>query len=100
MTAEMPQQIVLLVYSLAIVIPFGQLLRRSALSRWWLLLAFVPVINVVALWVFAYVRWPTDRPRDDETEVSGHKANEVQALIDAIGHTGAVNAQRLRDQEP
>jgi hypothetical protein len=39
-------------------------------------------------------------PRDDETEVSGHKANEVQALIDAIGHTGAVNAQRLRDQEP
>ena len=73
MTAEMTQQIVLLVYSLAIVIPFGQLLRRSGLSRWWLLLAFVPVINVVALWVFAYVRWPTDRPRDDETEVSGHQ---------------------------
>jgi hypothetical protein len=34
MTAEMTQQIVLLVYSLAIVIPFGQLLRRSGFSRW------------------------------------------------------------------
>jgi hypothetical protein len=61
MTTEMAQQIVLLVYSFAIVIPFGQLLRRVGLSRWWLLLAFVPLINVIALWVFAYVRWPKDR---------------------------------------
>jgi hypothetical protein len=99
MTTEMTQEIVLLVYALAIVIPFGQLLRRAGLSRWWLLLAFLPVINVVALWVFAYVRWPKDRPRDDEAKFSGHKANEVQSLIDAIGHARAVTAQR-RDQEP
>ena len=35
-----------------------------------------------------------DRSRDDNDK--RHKANEVQALIDAIGHTGAVNALTRR----
>jgi hypothetical protein len=86
MTPELLQQIVLLAYSLAIVLPFGQLLRRAGLSRWWLLLAFLPVINVIALWIFAYARWPADRSRDDNNK--GNEANDVQALFDAIGHTG------------
>ena len=92
MKTETLQQILALAYSLAILLPFGQLLRRAGFSRWWLVLAFLPVINVIALWIFAYVRWPSDRSGNDKR----HKANEVQALIDAIGHTGAVNALTRR----
>lgn len=36
----------------------GRVLRRAGYSSWWALLVLVPLVNLVALWVFAYVRWP------------------------------------------
>ena len=36
----------------------ARVLRRAGFSRWWALLVLVPVVNVVALWLFAYARWP------------------------------------------
>lgn len=36
----------------------GRVLRRAGYSPWWALLVLVPLVNLVALWVFAYVRWP------------------------------------------
>jgi uncharacterized membrane protein YhaH (DUF805 family) len=36
----------------------GRVLRRAGYSAWWALLVLVPLVNLVALWVFAYVRWP------------------------------------------
>jgi len=42
--------------------PLQRILHRAGLSRVWCLLAFVPVVNWIAVWIFAYVRWPaTDR---------------------------------------
>lgn len=36
----------------------ARVLRRAGFSRWWALLVLVPVVNLVALWLFAYARWP------------------------------------------
>lgn len=36
----------------------SRVLRRAGFSRWWALLVLVPVVNLVALWLFAYARWP------------------------------------------
>jgi hypothetical protein len=27
--------------------------------RWWTILAFVPLVNLIGLWVFAFTRWPS-----------------------------------------
>jgi hypothetical protein len=52
----------LLVISL-VAIPVANVLRRTGRSRWWTVLGFVPGLNLIALWVFAFSRWPTlDRP--------------------------------------
>jgi uncharacterized membrane protein YhaH (DUF805 family) len=64
MKRETMEQILIWIYALAVVLPFGQLLRRTGFSRWWILLAFVPVINVVGLWIFAYSKWPIDKRRE------------------------------------
>jgi hypothetical protein len=40
-------------------IPVGSILHRAGRSRWWLLVAFIPLINLIGLWVFAFSRWPT-----------------------------------------
>jgi hypothetical protein len=36
----------------------ARVLRRAGFSRGWALLVLVPVVNLVALWLFAYARWP------------------------------------------
>lgn len=36
----------------------GYALARSGIKPLWVLLLLVPTINVAALWLWAYVRWP------------------------------------------
>ncbi len=43
---------------LLILSPIIRILRRVGFSEWWALLAVVPVVNIAALWCFAYMRWP------------------------------------------
>jgi len=89
---EAIEQILVWSYVLAILIPFGQLLRRTGFNRWWLLLAFLPVINIVALWVFAYVKWPKvveGHGGADDTQSLAHSGkdrpqDEAQAALDAV----------------
>ena len=32
--------------------------HKAGRSGWWCLLLLVPVLNIVTVWVFAFVRWP------------------------------------------
>lgn len=40
------------------ILPIWRILSRTGHSGAWALLAFVPVVNWVALYVFAFSRWP------------------------------------------
>lgn len=48
----------MLLLSIALFVLFARVVRRAGFSRWWVLLALVPLVNLVVLWVFAYTRWP------------------------------------------
>jgi hypothetical protein len=39
-------------------IPIARILRRTGRSAWWSLLIFVPLANLIGLWVFAFMPWP------------------------------------------
>jgi uncharacterized membrane protein YhaH (DUF805 family) len=43
---------------LIIIVPSARILRRTGHSGWWCLLIFVPMVNMLALWIFAYASWP------------------------------------------
>ena len=45
---------------LAFVIPAVKILHKAGYSGWWLLTAFVPFLNVIMLWIFAFARWPIE----------------------------------------
>lgn len=45
----------------AFVAIFGRIVNRAGYSRWWLLTMFVPILNLIMLWVFAFAAWPTAR---------------------------------------
>jgi len=39
-------------------VPAVKILRKAGYSGWWSLLLLVPVGNIVAIWIFAFARWP------------------------------------------
>jgi len=50
---------------LAIVLyPLGRILRRIGLSPLWSVLVFVPLINLISLWVLAFSDWPVEKAAD------------------------------------
>lgn len=65
--ARSPSPVALLALLLLAVplLMLGRIVRRAGFSPWWALVVLVPLVNLVALWVFAYVRWPAidDRPQ-------------------------------------
>lgn len=42
-------------------IPVWRILKRLGLSPWLTILTFVPVVNIIALWVLSYANWPGAR---------------------------------------
>ena len=43
-----------------IMVPYGKLLKRTGHSPVWCIVFAIPLVNVVALWFFAFKPWPTD----------------------------------------
>ncbi|KGB92507.1 MULTISPECIES: membrane protein [Burkholderia] len=52
------QLLVSLVLVAIVVYPYVRIVRRTEHSGWWILTMFVPVLNFIMLWVFAFARWP------------------------------------------
>ena len=40
------------------IVVFGRILNHAGYSRWWLVTLFVPVLNIIMLWIFAFADWP------------------------------------------
>jgi uncharacterized protein (DUF983 family) len=52
------RELVLLITAAVIAWPYCRVLSRLGFSPWLGLLVFVPIVNIVALWLFAYAKWP------------------------------------------
>ncbi len=44
-----------------VIYPAGRILRRIGFSPLWSILIFVPLVNLIALWILAFADWPTGR---------------------------------------
>jgi hypothetical protein len=53
--------IIFVVVVAVVLYPTGRILRRLGLSPFWSLLVFVPLVNLISLWVLAFSDWPVDR---------------------------------------
>ena len=52
--------LVVLGYAFLVCFPIARILRRLGYSGWWSLLAIVPLVNLVAVWILAFGRWPRE----------------------------------------
>jgi hypothetical protein len=46
------------VVAVLLIYPTGRILMRMGLSPFWAVLAFVPLLNVLGLWILAFMAWP------------------------------------------
>ena len=53
--------VVILISLLLFVVPVAKLLRRTGHHPLWCILFLLPVLNLGALWFFAFKPWPTDQ---------------------------------------
>jgi len=54
--------LVVIVSLVLVVVPVVKILHKVGYSGWWCLLLFIPVCNLIVLWVFAFARWPILQP--------------------------------------
>ncbi|MDE2184760.1 MAG: hypothetical protein KGJ78_17230 [Alphaproteobacteria bacterium] len=48
---------------LVFALPMMEIIHKAGYSRVWILIWFVPVVNVIFLWIFAFSRWPSQGTR-------------------------------------
>jgi len=53
--------LLMLILAAAVIVPFWKLLPRAGLPSWLSLLAVLPLVAIILLWVLAFRRWPEDR---------------------------------------
>jgi hypothetical protein len=53
--------VAIVVFILVAVVPYWLILNKAGYSGWWCLLLFVPIVNIVAPWIFALSEWPALR---------------------------------------
>lgn len=44
-----------------VIYPAGRILNRIGFSPLWSILVFVPLVNLIALWILAFTDWPSGR---------------------------------------
>lgn len=50
--------LVLIIYFVIFGVPTWRILTRTGHSGWWSFLLLVPLVNIIAFWIFSYKRWP------------------------------------------
>ncbi len=51
----------MIIYIAAMVIPVAKILGRIGFNQWWAAVAIVPMVNLIFLWVLAFIDWPRER---------------------------------------
>lgn len=52
--------LILFIFFLIPLFVFGPVAKKAGYSRWWALLLVIPIINLVLIWVFAFIKWPAE----------------------------------------
>jgi len=53
--------VIVLVVAFIYVAPCWMIVKKAGFAGVWSLLVFVPLLNLVMLWIFAMVEWPSRR---------------------------------------
>ena len=50
-----------IILSIVYIIPLFFIMKKAGFSPFWALIALVPFINILAYWIFAFIKWPVEK---------------------------------------
>ena len=53
--------LILVVFLVIYLVPIVMIIRKAGYNGFWVLMLFVPLVNIIMLWVFAFANWPVLR---------------------------------------
>lgn len=56
------ESIVIVIIAILVIIPAAMILRRLGYSPWWAIIAPISPLNILGLWIIAFVKWPVETP--------------------------------------
>ena len=66
---SLEQVLILLVIILVIILVplliYRPLAKKAGFSGWWALVCWIPFVNIVVLWVFAFIEWPVEKSKKE-----------------------------------
>lgn len=48
------------------LVPLWRIISKAGYSGAWALVSLIPFVNIIALWIFAFARWPNEGGGHDE----------------------------------
>jgi hypothetical protein len=46
---------------LVFLVPLWRIISKAGYSGAWALISLIPFVNIIALWIFAFAKWPAER---------------------------------------
>jgi len=63
--------------------PLGRILNRIGFSPLWAIAMFIPLVNLIALWILAFTEWPrgrVDEARNPHLQFDGGARLNIDAV--------------------
>ncbi len=81
--------VVALVVFAVVIWAVVRILHKAGRSGWWVLILFVPLLNLVMIWLFAFTDWPrVDRPpaagAGESPRRRATEADEILAELESL----------------
>ncbi len=81
---------------------YVRICHKAGRSGWWVLLMFVPLVNAVFIWIFAFARWPGVQPRlaaPGEADSGGERNLKPHATLDRFEELEKLREEKLISDE-
>lgn len=57
---SIPELLIVLIILIFPILIYGPIAKKAGFSRWWGLAMIVPILSIIILWMFAFVKWPNE----------------------------------------
>ena len=53
--------LLLMLFILMPLLIYVPVVRKAGFVGWWALLIYVPIVNIIIFWIFAFIKWPAEK---------------------------------------
>ena len=65
----------MLLFWAVFLVPLWRIISKAGYSGAWALISLIPLVNIIALWIFAFAKWPNERVRHGDDRPYVNRSN-------------------------